>query len=77
MGTRILPQQRQRAGDWRATWDWRKTAARLAWVEAIRQVLENALSLPGVSAPRGMKRAENTEEAEEAEEPQEEPQEEP
>jgi arginyl-tRNA synthetase len=48
-----------------ATWDWRRTAARLAWVKAIRQVLETALSLLGVSAPQEMKRAETTDEAEE------------
>ena len=64
-GDSILPQQRQRVGDWRATWDWQRTAARLAWVEAIRQVLETALSLLGVSAPQEMKRAETAEEAEE------------
>jgi arginyl-tRNA synthetase len=64
-GDSILPQQRQRVGDWHATWDWRRTAARLAWVEAIRQVLETALSLVGVSAPHEMKRAEAAEEAEE------------
>ena len=34
-GDTILPQERQRVGDWRATWNWRKTAARLWWVEAI------------------------------------------
>ena len=47
-----------------------RTAARLAWVDAIRQVLETALSLLGVSAPQEMKRAES---AEDAEDPQEEP----
>ena len=52
----ILPQERQRVGDWRATWDWQKTAARLYWVEAIRRVLETALGLLGVSAPAAMKR---------------------
>ncbi len=66
-GDSILPQQRQRVGNWRASWNWERTAARLAWVEAIRQVLETALSLLGVSAPREMKRAETTEDA--AEEP--------
>src|ERR1017187_3436805 len=66
-GDSILPQQRQRVGNWRASWNWQRTAARLAWVEAIRQVLETALSLLGVSAPREMKRAETTEDA--AEEP--------
>ena len=65
-GDSILPQQRQRVGDWRATWDWKRTAARLAWVEAIRQVLETALSLLGVSAPQEMKRTEAAEEAEES-----------
>ncbi len=64
-GDSILPQQRQRVGDWHATWDWKRTAARLAWVESIRQVLEIALSLVGVSAPNKMKRAEAAEEAEE------------
>ncbi|HJX66514.1 MAG TPA: arginine--tRNA ligase [Polyangia bacterium] len=55
-GDSVLPQERQRVGDWRATWDWQKTAARLHWVEAIRQVLETALGLLGVSAPAVMKR---------------------
>jgi arginyl-tRNA synthetase len=64
-GDSILPQRRQRVGNWHATWDWRHTAARLAWVEAIRQVLEIALSLVGVSAPMEMKRAEAAEEADE------------
>jgi len=60
----ILPQERQRIGDWRATWNWQRTAARLAWVEAIRQVLETALSLVGVSAPSEMKRTEAADENE-------------
>jgi arginyl-tRNA synthetase len=64
-GDSILPQQRQRVGDWHATWDWKRTAARLAWVGAIRQVLETALSLLGVSAPQEMKRAESAESSEE------------
>ena len=64
-GDSILPQQRQRVGAWRTTWDWQKTSARLAWVEAIRQVLDSALSLLGVSAPQEMNRAESTDEAEE------------
>jgi len=55
-GDSVLPQERQRVGNWRATWDWPKTAARLHWVEAIRQVLETALGLVGVSAPAVMKR---------------------
>lgn len=55
-GDSVLPQERQRVGNWRETWDWQKTAARLHWVEAIRQVLETALGLLGVSAPAVMKR---------------------
>jgi arginyl-tRNA synthetase len=47
----ILPQLRERVGDWRASWDAGKTAARLLWVAALRQVMENALNLIGVSAP--------------------------
>jgi arginyl-tRNA synthetase len=56
-GDTILPQERQRVGNWRETWDWQKTAARLHWVEAIRRVLETALGLLGVSAPSAMKRS--------------------
>jgi arginyl-tRNA synthetase len=55
-GDSVLPQERQRVGNWRATWDWQKTAARLHWVEAIRQVIETTLGLLGVSAPTVMKR---------------------
>jgi arginyl-tRNA synthetase len=55
-GDSVLPQERQRVGNWRTTWDWQKTAARLHWVEAIRQVIETALGLLGVSAPTVMKR---------------------
>jgi arginyl-tRNA synthetase len=57
-GDTILPQERHRAeGDWRARWNWRKTAARLYWVDAIGQVTRNALRLLGVSAPERMARA--------------------
>jgi arginyl-tRNA synthetase len=56
-GDTVLPQERQRVGDWRKTWDWQKTAARLLWVEAIGKTIETALSLLGVSAPDVMKRA--------------------
>ncbi|HVV16253.1 MAG TPA: arginine--tRNA ligase [Polyangia bacterium] len=59
-GDTILPQERHRVGDWRATWNWRKTAARLWWVEAIAQVMRNGLALLGVSAPESMARGENT-----------------
>ncbi|HVT10018.1 MAG TPA: arginine--tRNA ligase [Polyangia bacterium] len=59
-GDTILPQERHRVGDWRATWNWRKTAARLWWVEAIAQVMRNGLALLGVSAPESMPRSETT-----------------
>jgi arginyl-tRNA synthetase len=59
-GDTILPQERHRTGDWRATWNWRKTAARLYWVEAIAQVLKAGLGLLGVSAPEAMAKSENT-----------------
>jgi arginyl-tRNA synthetase len=62
-GDTILPQERQRQGDWRATWDWRKTAARLHWVGAIAQVMKNALALLGVSAPDAMTRPQGAGEA--------------
>jgi arginyl-tRNA synthetase len=53
----ILPQdsQRQVAG-WEATWDHEKTAARLAWVEAIRVVYASSLALLGIAAPTRMDR---------------------
>jgi arginyl-tRNA synthetase len=53
----ILPQERQRTGNWRDTWNWRKTAARLYWADAIALVTRNALALLGVSAPDSMARA--------------------
>jgi arginyl-tRNA synthetase len=53
----ILPQERQRTGNWRETWNWRKTAARLYWADAIAQVTRNALALLGVAAPDAMARA--------------------
>jgi arginyl-tRNA synthetase len=56
-GDTVLPQERHRTGDWRATWNWRKTAARLYWVDAVAQVTRNALALLGVSAPEAMARA--------------------
>jgi arginyl-tRNA synthetase len=53
----ILPQEstRARAG-WEASWDFAKTRARLAWIEAIRVTYAQALDLIGVSAPERMDR---------------------
>jgi arginyl-tRNA synthetase len=53
----ILPQERQRTGNWRESWNWRKTAARLYWADAVAQVTRNALALLGVSAPDSMAKA--------------------
>jgi arginyl-tRNA synthetase len=55
-GDTVLPQERQRQGDWRSSWNWPKTGARLFWVEAIAQVMKNALGLLGVTAPEEMSR---------------------
>jgi arginyl-tRNA synthetase len=57
-GDTILPQERQRTGDWHATWDWQKTAARLHWIRAVAQVMRAALGILGVSAPEAMLRDE-------------------
>jgi arginyl-tRNA synthetase len=53
----ILPPQsvRDRA-DWQASWDFGKTRARLAWIEAIRVTYAQALGLAGVSCPERMDR---------------------
>jgi len=46
-----------RAGaGWEARWDFGKTRARLAWIEAIRDVYAAALELVGVTAPERMDR---------------------
>jgi arginyl-tRNA synthetase len=51
----ILPPASVRAnGDWMTRWDFPKTIARLAWIEAIRIVYSGALDLVGVSAPSRM-----------------------
>ncbi len=53
----ILPQDSARAlAGWEATWDHEKTAARLAWIEAIRIVYAASLTLLGISAPERMDR---------------------
>jgi arginyl-tRNA synthetase len=55
----ILPQASVRAeAGWEKSWDFPKTAARLAWIEAIRTVYGAALSLLGVSAPERMDKPE-------------------
>jgi arginyl-tRNA synthetase len=53
----ILPMAslREQAG-WEASWDRDKTLARLAWIEGIRRVYRDALTLLGMSAPDEMRR---------------------
>jgi arginyl-tRNA synthetase len=63
-GDTVLPQERQRTGDWHAGWDWQKTAARLHWIEAVAQVMRGALSILGVSAPEAMARNDQKEDGE-------------
>ena len=53
----ILPMESTRAeAGWQARWDHDKTAARLAWVEAIRIVYAASLTLLGIGAPERMDR---------------------
>jgi arginyl-tRNA synthetase len=53
----ILPQASTRAQPgWEKSWDHAKTAARLAWIEALRTAYGAALALLGVSAPERMDR---------------------
>jgi arginyl-tRNA synthetase len=53
----VLPPESLRAqSGWEAQWDFAKTGARLAWIEAIRQVYASGLALVGVSAPERMDR---------------------
>jgi arginyl-tRNA synthetase len=53
----ILPPASVRAeAGWEARWDFGKTRARLAWIEAIRLVYAAALDLVGVTAPERMDR---------------------
>ncbi len=53
----ILPRASTRAqAGWQDAWDHDKTAARLAWIEAIRIVYRASLGLMGISAPERMDR---------------------
>lgn len=56
-GDPILPPESVRAkGGWQDSWDFGKTRARLAWIEAIRLTYAQALGLIGVGAPERMER---------------------
>src|SRR6185437_2671526 len=53
----ILPQKKHTAEEgWQARWDWEKTRARLAWVEAIRTTYGAGLALLGITALERMDR---------------------
>jgi arginyl-tRNA synthetase len=53
----ILPPKSVRASPgWERSWDFDKTRARLAWVEAIRITYAQALRLVGVAAPERLER---------------------
>jgi len=62
----ILPPESLRAqAGWESRWDFGKTGARLAWIQAIQQVYASALALVGVTAlPRMERPAEEPEGAE-------------
>jgi arginyl-tRNA synthetase len=50
----LPPASVQKIAGWEASWDFGKTRARLAWIEAIRSTYAQALALVGVSAPDRM-----------------------
>jgi arginyl-tRNA synthetase len=53
----VLPQARHVADPgWEARWDWDKTRARLAWVDAIRTATGAGLGLLGITALERMER---------------------
>jgi arginyl-tRNA synthetase len=55
----VLPQKKHTAEPgWEARWDWDKTRARLAWVEAVRTVYGAGLGLTGITALERMERGE-------------------
>jgi arginyl-tRNA synthetase len=63
----ILPRESTRAqAGWEGSWDFAKTRARLAWIDAIRLTYAQALDLLGVSAPDRMDRPEVVAEGDEA-----------
>lgn len=54
----VLPQKQHTAEPgWKERWDWEKTRARLAWVEAIRTTYGAGLRLCGITALDRMERA--------------------
>lgn len=55
----VLPPASQRDAGWQQRWDMDKMKARLLWVDAIRLVSRNALTLLGLEAPTYMTRLED------------------
>jgi len=55
----VLPPASQREAGWEERWDVDKMKARLMWVDAIRIVSKNALTLLGLEAPTYMTRLED------------------
>lgn len=67
-GDPILPRKSHTAEEgWRERWDWSKTSARLAWIEAIRVVYGAGLRLAGITALARMDRLDEAREADEEE----------
>jgi arginyl-tRNA synthetase len=56
----LPPAQTRETTGWEASWDFAKTRARLAWIEAVRIVYANALDLLGITALERMVRSERT-----------------
>ncbi|MGA2451161.1 MAG: arginine--tRNA ligase [Polyangiaceae bacterium] len=54
--TVVPPDSLRAQPGWEAHWDFAKTRARLAWIQAIRTVYGNALELLGISAPERLDR---------------------
>jgi len=52
----VLPPPSVRKGDWQENWDWKKTHARLMWVEAIAIICKSCLDILGLAAPTRMAR---------------------
>jgi arginyl-tRNA synthetase len=71
----VLPPKKVTVTDgWRERWDWDRTRARLAWVQAIRTVYRTSLRLLGITAPERMTRgADDTRDTPDAHEPHEAP----
>jgi arginyl-tRNA synthetase len=67
-GDPILPRAAQAAEEgFKERWDWAKTSARIAWIEAIRVVYGAGLRLAGITALARMERLDEAREADDEE----------